>query len=342
MRKFALSLLILTGVIFLQTAALARTLVYSDHEPLGNMRTTFLHEIFFPRIVRESGGQIQIEEHWGSDLSTGYDALKNVKAGAIDFAVVVPEYDAANLPLHQLFKSFPLGPSGNRQAEFLRGVYEDIPALKAELTAQNVVPVYVAMGYPVAFYSVKPLDTPTNIANQKWRSASFWHKDQLKNVGAVPVTIPWGEKVHDALRDGQLDGLMVNIDSGYDINVQEVAPFMLTSKKLWLGHIYILALNRNVWDSLSESEQTAIQRAADFSYRKMGRFADKSLASQIATLKNLGVKVRILTGAELDAWEKATRFAEIQSRWIAETDKTGSDIFAQTCAALAEKIRGKE
>ncbi len=82
--KNMISLLAFASIIFLNTAAIARTLVYSDHEPLGNMRTTFLHEVFFSRIFKESNGQIQIEEHWNSELGKGYDALNNVKNDKID------------------------------------------------------------------------------------------------------------------------------------------------------------------------------------------------------------------------------------------------------------------
>lgn len=146
-------------------------LTYSDHEPLGNMRTKFLNDIFFPAFERESHGRIKITPHWNAKISTGYDALKSLRSGSADMAVVVPEYCMKDLRLHQLFKSFPAGPEGQEQVEFFNG--------------------------------------------QRWRSASFWHKDFLANAGAEPVTMPWGPGVSEALNDGRLDGLIVNIDSGY-------------------------------------------------------------------------------------------------------------------------------
>ncbi len=149
--------------------------------------------------------------------------------------------------------------------------------------------------------------------------------------------MPWGENVAAALQNGELDGLMVNLDSGYDINAHSAAPHILTSKKLWLGHIYIIAFNKNVWENLSPEIRAAIQRAAEFSYKKMGRAADKSFAAQIATLKKLGASVRILNNAELAAWENATRFAEIQDAWIA---KSGGGIFKSTRAAIQAKLKG--
>ena len=122
-----------------------------------------------------------------------------------------------------------------------------------------------------------------------------------------------------------LDGLMVNIDSGYDIHAQEVAPYILTAQKLWLGHIYIIAMNKDVWDNLSEDDKAAIKNAAAASYKRMGSFADKAFAWQIKELKKSNAKVRILTDEELLRWEQAVKFKEIQNQWIEKNtlpDKT--------------------
>ena len=226
-------------------------LMYSDHEPLGNMRTTFLNDVFFPAVERESHGRIKINPHWNVEISTGYDALKAVQEKRADLAVVVPEYCMKNLHLHQLFKSFPTGPTGQKQVDFFRKVYSKIPELAQELEANNLHPAILATGYPAAFFSAKPLTQLDDIKGQKWRSASFWHKDFLTNAGAEPITMPWGQGVSDALAEGTLDGLIVNIDSGYDIKAYKPAPNILAHKDLWLGHEYIIGMNKFVWDSLS-------------------------------------------------------------------------------------------
>ena len=323
MRILFAVLIALLAVAVGEANAMERVLTYSDHEPLGNMRTAFLNDVFFKNIEKESHGKLKIEPHWNSELSTGYDALKKTKDGTLDMAVIVPEYDAANMPLHQLFKSFPLGPSGKKQVEFLSTIYRDIPVLQEELEKQNLVPVYVAIGYPVAFYSTSPIKDLTDLKNKKLRTASFWHQDHLKAVGASPVKIPWGKQVYDALKKKELDGLMVNIDSGYDINAQEVAPYILTSKKLWLGHIYVISMNKDVWGSLSKDDKAAIKNAADASYKSMGSFADKAFEWQIKELKKSNAKVRILTDKELLQWKQAVNFKEIQNQWIdALPDKT--------------------
>lgn len=228
------------------------TLLYSDHEPLGNMRTRFLNEILFPAIERETKGRVKIIPSWNGKLSISYDALSTIKDGEkAQIAVIVPEYFMDALPLHQVFKSFPVGPTGQEQVNFFRNIYEKIPALKDEIAKQNLRVIFIATGFPAAFFSHEPLTDLSLIKGQKWRSASFWHKDFLENVGAIPVTMPWGNNVFEALADGSLDGLIVNIDSGYDIKAHTEARYIAVSPKLWLGHAYLIAMNNDAWNSLS-------------------------------------------------------------------------------------------
>ncbi len=45
----------------------AQTLTYSDHEPLGDMRTRFINDVLFPAIEKESQGRLKI---YGWDIFT--------------------------------------------------------------------------------------------------------------------------------------------------------------------------------------------------------------------------------------------------------------------------------
>lgn len=115
-------IIVLTVLMFMliNTISAQKVLKYSDHEPYGGMRTKFLKEVFFPAIEKESNGRLKIEAHWDGELAKAYDALGAVtKGNTVDMATVVPEYTAKELPLHQIFKSFPVGPSGDKQVSFL-------------------------------------------------------------------------------------------------------------------------------------------------------------------------------------------------------------------------------
>ncbi|WP_159566358.1 TRAP transporter substrate-binding protein DctP [Budvicia diplopodorum] len=299
------------------TVSATTTLRYTDHEPLGGMRTRFIKDVFFTAIEKQSNGRLKIEEHWNGGLAVGYDALRVIGDGsAADMGIVVPEYTADKLPLHQIFKSFPVGPSGDKQIEFFKRVYAEIPAFPAELKKENVVNIFFGTGYPVAFFGTRPLKNLEDIKGTKWRSASFWHQDFLRNAGATPLTMPWGPETVNAFKSGALDGIMVNIDSGYDLKVQEMAPNVLVSNELWLGHVYLLVMNKETWDKLAQEDKEAIQRAAKIAYKTAGSVMDNALVQQIDTLRKSGAKVRALQHKEVEHWQDVTRYQEIQAKWV--------------------------
>ncbi|MCP1225998.1 TRAP transporter substrate-binding protein DctP [Sebaldella sp. S0638] len=330
-------LMVIFAVLFLPAAGLAEiTLRYTDHEPLGRMRTQFIKDVFLANVEKESNGRIKIEDNWDSKVTDGYKALQAIgKDGTADIGIVVPEYSANELPLHQMFKSFPVGPTSDKQVAFFRRIYAEVPAFSAELEKENVVTIFISTGYPVAFFSTKPLNNLKDIKGEKWRSASFWHKDFLQNVGATPVTMPWNDGIFTALEDGSLDGLMVNIDGGDQLSVDKVAPNILFSEKLWMGHVYLLVMNKKTWDSLAEEDKKAIQRAAEISYKSLGSVMDSSFDKQIKDMRKGGAKIRTLRASELKQWETDTKYQEVQNAWVKEQEGKG----VENVASTLEKVR---
>jgi TRAP-type C4-dicarboxylate transport system substrate-binding protein len=340
----SLCMLLLAMPLFVQPALAAKVLRYSDHEPLGGMRTRFLNDVFLAAVEKESQGRLSIERHWDSEIATGYDALKTLKQGVrTDLAIVVPEYTADELPLHQLFKSFPVGPSGAKRVEFFRRVFHDVPEFSTELNNNNIVPLFLATGYPVAFFSTSPMTGLQDLDGHKWRSASFWHQDFLQHAGATPVSMHWGPEIYQALQNKTLDGIMVNVDSGVALKVHETAPNVLVSRDLWLGHLYLLAMNRDTWNGLAKEDQQAILRAAEYAYRSLGAVMDQHLDSMLVELQHAGAKVRTLTPEEVRGWQDATDYLAVQNAWVKKQEAKGlsqaGSVLASVRAILAASLQ---
>ncbi len=335
MRTIGISLFLLGLLGAGMAAAGERTLVYSDHEPLGNMRTRFINDVFFPAIEKESNGRLKIEAHWNGELSISYDALRRVAEGKVaDMAIVVPEYTSDVLPLHQVFKSFPVGPSGEKQLDFFHRVYTEIPALTEELEKANLATMLICTGYPTAFFSAGPMNGLDDLQKSRYRSASFWHRKFLENSGAEPVVMPWNAEICKALEGGTLDGVMVNVDSGYDLGVHEAAPHVLLSRDLWLGHLYLLVMNRTAWDGLAKEDQDAIQRAAAVAYKSLGSMMDSCFDAQVEELRQKGATVRILDFEEVERWQNAIDYRGVQSAWVREQEGKG----VNGVGAVMEKV----
>ena len=332
------------AILSMTTAAPARVLIYTDHEPLGGMRTRFINEVFFPAIEKESNGRLKIEPHWGGELSISYDALRTVAEGNVaDMAIVVPEYTADILPLHQVFKSFPVGPSGEKQLDFFHRVYQEIPALTEELEKANLATMLFCTGYPTAFFSAVPMNGLEDLHEKRYRSASFWHRKFLENCGAEPVVMPWNDEICKVLEGGSLDGVMVNVDSGYELGVHVAAPHVLLSKDLWLGHLYLLVMNRNTWDGLAREDREAIQRAAGTAYASLAAIMDSSFDAQVEELRQKGATVRILDFAEVDRWQNAIDYRGAQAAWVKEQEKNGvtgvADVMEKVTAIMDTVMR---
>lgn len=321
-------LLIFTTLILPGVVNAENTLRYTDHEPYGNMRTHIIKETFFNAIEKESQGRIKIDAHWNGEISTSYKALETLSQGEhADIGIVVPEYTPDQLPRHQLFKSFPLGPdNGNAQVKFFHRVFKELPSFAAELDKNNLVMLQFFLGYPAAFFASKAGVQPDQLAGTRWRTASFWHQSFLRNAGATPVTLPWNSKIVDALGEGQIDGLLVNLDSGDDIGAPRAAPYIQLSPTLWLGHVYLLVMNKDTWNALSLQDRAAIQRAASSTEQALGTWLDTSLSNLTKRLEQDGAHIHYLSRAELNQWRDASKYQQVQTEWSArQTEKGISD-----------------
>ena len=110
---------------------------------------------------------------------------------------------------------------------------------------------------------------------------------------------------------------------------------MLLSKDLWLGHVYVLAMNKDTWDRLANEDRQAIQRAAETAYQTLGSVMDSSFDAMVADMRKEGVKVRLLERKELDAWNTTTHYQEAQATWVKEQEGKGN----QQARAVMEKVR---
>ncbi|MDU5426015.1 ABC transporter substrate-binding protein [Kluyvera cryocrescens] len=342
MKLKAIFALILFGL--MSSAQSAIVLRYTDHEPLGNMRTKTIKNVFFQAIAEESQGRLRIEDHWNGELAVSYDALKTIADGQkADMGIVVPEYTAEQLPLHQIFKSFPLGPdSGSKQVQFFHNVFSRMPQFSQELADNNLLNLQFFLGYPAAFFSTVPNLNYGNLQNTTWRTASFWHQAFLENAGASVVKMPWNTQITEALRDGRLNGLLVNLDSGDDIQAWQAAKEVRVSQRLWLGHVYLLVINKQRWESLAKEDQQAIHRAAKRTEKMLGITLDSSLKEMMSRMNQHGAHARIMTPGELESGQNISQYQAVQADWVASQKVRGSSNTEDILNAVRDQLKSVE
>ena len=317
------------------TASSADTLKYTDHDPLGGMRTNFVKEVWLPEIEKQSGGAIKIQDFWGGALMSSKEALRGIGDGVSEMGFIYPGHYPGQLPAHSIFNMFPRGPeSFADMAKLYRRVSAEVPEFKAELEKAGVMTVMMTAGLPGAFVGKNPLNGLADIKGDKWRAGGKWKLRFLENAGALPVAVPWGD-VYIALQTGTIDGCFTNYDGLHMMKFDEVAQNLLISKALWYATPFMHLVNLDKFNALPKASQDAIMKASMVAEEKFAAVYDAAFEEVRAAQLKAGYKVNEMSSADVVAWENAEKLEVMRAEWIAEAEKAG----LKSAAQVMEKVK---
>ena len=328
---FAFVLFFLTSV----CEAKKITIKYSDHDPPGGMRTEFLKNVLLPEIVKQTAGQVKIQDFWGGALMGSKEILKGIGDRVTNMGFVYPGHYPGQLVAFTILKLFPRGPSKfENMVWFYRKAYEEIPEFKAELKKVNQMTLLFTAGLPGAFTSTKPLSGLNDIEGYKWRAGDKWALRFLQNAGAVPVSVPWGD-VYMALQTGTIDGCFTNYDGLHMMKFDEVAPNLLISKELWFAMPFIHNVNLSFWNGLPKDIQKGILKACEIAEEKFAKTYEDAFDKIVAEQKAAGYKVTVMSKEDVLKWENPERLDKMQEQWVKEAAAAG----LKTAPSVMKKMK---
>lgn len=296
---------------------------YSDHDPLGGMRTQFVKDVWLPEITEQSDGEITVRHFWGGALLSSKEILKGVGDGIADLGMVYPGHYPRQLIAHSVFSLFPRGPTSfTNMIWFYRKAYEEVPALTDELSKVNVMPLMITAGLPGAFASTSPLESLDDVMGNRWRGGGKWPLRYLESIGAVPVAVPWDD-TYMALQTGTIDGALANYDGLRMMKLDEAAPNLLVSKELWYALPFLHLVNARKFERLPKENRNALLRAAAVAEQKFAATYDAAFESIRAEQQADGYTVTDMTSADLARWENKEALARLQSEWVSEAEAAG-------------------
>lgn len=308
---------------------------YSDHDPPGGMRTEFLKNVWLPEIVKQTGGQVKVQDFWGGVLLSSKEILRGIGDGVTNFGFVYPGHYPGELVSFTIFKIFPRGPSKFETMAWLyRKIYDEIPEFKAELNKVNQMTLMFTAGLPGAFTGKKALRRLDDIKNDKWRAGDKWAMRFLQNAGAVPVSVPWDD-VYMALQTGTIDGCFTNYDGLHMKKFDEAAPNLLVSKELWFAMPFIHNVNLNFWKGLPKDIQEGILRACQTTEQMFAKTYDEAFDKIMATQKAAGYKVTVMSKEDVLKWENAPELEKMQKQWVEEAVAAGM----KTAPSVMKKMK---
>ena len=337
-KKFFFPLIVVLSAVFVLPPLLQSqtiTVKYSDHDPPGGMRTKFIKQVWLEEIVKQTGGKVKVQDFWGGALMSSKEIFKGIQDGVAQMGFFYPGHYPGQLVSYTIMKLFPRGPSKFENMAWLyHQMVKEVPEFAAEMKKANQMTLVYTAGLPGAFTSKKPLTKLDDIKGQKWRAGDKWALKFLKNAGATPVSVPWGD-VYMALQTGTIDGCFTNYDGLHMMKFDEVASNLLISKELWYAMPFVHNVNLTFWNGLPKDVQEGIQKASQIAEQKFAKVYEESFDKIMAAQKKAGFKVTVMSKADVLKWENKKELDAMQEEWIKEAEAAG----LKTAPKVMEKMR---
>ncbi len=253
-------MLVIAALLPAQLFAQAKPIVLRLAETHPQDYPTTKGDYEFARLVKErSGGRIQIEVYYGSQLGQEKAVIEQVQFGAIDMTRVSISPVASFVPKLNAFQMPYLYRDEAHQWKVLKG--EIGTTLLASLEPFG----FIGLGWFEAgsrnFYnSRRPINKPEDLKGLKIRvQESELMMGLVSAFGAVPTPMAYGE-VYSALQTGVVDGAENNWPSYFSTSHYEVAKYFCLDEHTRVPEIIIgskISLGR-----LSKADQELIKQAA--------------------------------------------------------------------------------
>lgn len=268
-------------------SANARTLSFSHtNDPEGS--TQKAAEFFAQKVAEYTHGDLEVQVYPSGQLGNDPKAIEQLKLGGIDLTVSATGSYASDLrslnltALPYLVETYRQGWELYDNSKWIEQQYAKLPAKGLRILATWEA------GFR-SFTTKGPLHSPADTDGKKIR---VYPNDMLRwtmeAMGFAPVVMPVTE-VYIAIQQGVVWGQENPIDTIRSLRFYEVAPHITLTR-----HIYSplpLAVSEQAWQSLSDSEKMAVQKAAaeaaDYSRKLVSSAVDRQIKEMEAAGANI-------------------------------------------------------
>ena len=220
-----------------------------------SQQTTPALQELFAEINKETNGSVVWEPHWGSSLLAAKDIPTGVRDGISDAGSMVSAYVPSEMPIMSFVGNISML---NDDPLVLNGVVNELVQFHCEqctdeynkLESLSLVNLAASEYY---FQCKEPLKEMSDMAGKKIRGFSGW-SDLIKEMNAVPVTVPYSE-TYEALSRGTIDCSLNTIGDQRALSLGEVAENIIMAPLGGYTGTSMLAIRKEMWGKLSAEEK---------------------------------------------------------------------------------------
>lgn len=253
-------------------------------------------------------GEITIEKKAAGTLVGAFEVFDAVSAGQADMYHSADYYFMNQHPAYAFFTAVPFGATGLELMSWY--MHDGGKELHDELGQIFGLKSFLAgnTGHQPGGWFNKEIKSADDLQGLKFRMPGFGGL-ALGRTGASVQSIPGGE-IYQALASGAIDGAeWIGPFADERLGFQEILEFYYTSGFHEPGSALSAAMNRDVWDTLTPSQQTIIETAATATHSWSLAQSNARNAQALKRLRSQGVKVMSFPDDVWDAFGKASKEA---------------------------------
>ncbi|MBU2649027.1 TRAP transporter substrate-binding protein DctP [bacterium] len=317
------AILFLIGIVSVSaTTAEAVTLTFASNSPPSGLKGD-AEKIFLEELEKAAGGELTIKPFWAESLLKGKEILKGVENGIVDMGQVNIAFSWKRLMRNSGLLLTNEGPVRypNKMKTFKR-IYAEVPELNEEFNKYKQQTVYMYTLTSISTCLTKPAATIDDFKDLKIRSSSPFALQVLKDLGATPVSLPWGD-LYISLQTNAIQGVLTNTDSIHRAKLYEVAPHMFIMDRIWMPIPYQININQKKWQSLSPEIKAAFAMAAENAEKRFSQVYDQWWERIISDMKKSGATVTFASDADYDRWAGVQAHQRNEAFWVKAVSKGG-------------------
>lgn len=288
-----------------------------------SQENTALHQayLYFQELVEadEELANIEVEIFPAGQLGSANEMFDTVQQGNLEMtspATVllsnsIPEFNV--LDIFYLFDSvehahrFYDGPGGMRLIE----AFDDVG-----LHGMG----FGEVGMRNFSNSREPIESLESLEGLKVRGYNPIQIAAWQAAGAAPIPMNWGE-VFTSLQQGLLDGQESAVGSMYTARFFEAQDYISLTEHVYTNYVYVM--NKGFWDSLTDTEQSALDAAVKQMIVRQRELAEQFSGDYLQLMVDAGVQVNTVSAQ----FKEELRRALNEPNYDTMRDLTGPELF---------------
>ncbi|MEX0344644.1 MAG: TRAP transporter substrate-binding protein [Rhizobiaceae bacterium] len=278
---------------------------------------------FAEKIAELSGGKLTVQQYPGGALNSvppkQYAILLD---GVADIVFTLPGYTGDVFPMTQVVGLPGVCDSATACTEALLNARE---TLAKEYNAKLLA--IWANAPPVLITKDKPVRTLEDLKGMKVRVTNKSDLPIVEALGASAVAQPVNV-INQNLTNGVIDAIAIGPSAIRSFKLQEPANYLTT----WFpgsGSAFVLLMNQDLYDSMSDEEKGWVDAAAEHSLSMAGGiFYDKAASGGLKLAAEAGVEMIELSEDEKQRWLDAVAGALETAKGQKAGSMTVSEIMA--------------